>query len=177
MEKFEKVEKLRERTNVSYEEAKQALEACDDDILEAMIYLEKLGRTSGIARSGFAGEKQEKASEEPKQEGDKSLGEMMKRFGRFCVRWIDKGNRNSFCIERGAKEILRVPITLLVVLLLFAFWVIVPLMIVGLFFDMRYHFKGPDIHIMDINHAMDQMADAAGNIKSDIADHASADEK
>ncbi|MDY5103377.1 MAG: UBA/TS-N domain protein, partial [Agathobacter sp.] len=42
MDNFEKVEKLKERANVTYEEAKQALEACDWDILEAMIYLEKL---------------------------------------------------------------------------------------------------------------------------------------
>ena len=32
MDNFEKVEKLKERANVTYEEAKQALEACDWDI-------------------------------------------------------------------------------------------------------------------------------------------------
>lgn len=40
MDNFEKVEKLREKANVSYEEAKQALENCNWDILDAMIYLE-----------------------------------------------------------------------------------------------------------------------------------------
>lgn len=176
MEQFEKVEKLRERANVSYEEAKQALLACDGDILEAMIYLEKLGKTSGMARTGFADKEQEAGPEQKQEEGDKSFGEVMKRFGRFCVRWIEKGNRNSFCMERGGKEILRVPVTLLVVLMLFAFWVVVPLMIIGLFFDMRYHFRGPDIRTVDINQAMDHAADVAESLKSDIVDKAS-DEK
>ena len=37
MEQLEKVEKLRERADVSYEEAKEALEDCDWDLLDAMV--------------------------------------------------------------------------------------------------------------------------------------------
>ena len=44
MDNFEKVEKLRQHANVSYEEAKEALERSDWDILDAMIYLEKTGK-------------------------------------------------------------------------------------------------------------------------------------
>ena len=35
MDKLEKVEKLRAKTGVSYEDAKNALEACDYDLLDA----------------------------------------------------------------------------------------------------------------------------------------------
>lgn len=43
MEKItlEKVDMVRERTKVTYAEAKEALEACDGDVLEALIYIEK----------------------------------------------------------------------------------------------------------------------------------------
>lgn len=177
MEQLEKVEKLMERANVSYEEAKEALAACDWDLLEAIIYLEKQGKTSGVARTGFAAERQETGQEQQTGEESRSFGDLLKQFGRWCVRWIEKGNRNSFCMERNAKEILCVPVTLLVVLLIFAFWIVVPLMIIGLFFDMRYHFRGPDIHSVDLNQAMDHMADAADNIKSEFADQASDDKK
>ena len=44
MDKLEKVEKLRAKTGVSYEDAKNALEACDYDLLDAIIYLEKLDK-------------------------------------------------------------------------------------------------------------------------------------
>jgi len=38
---LELVDLLRERANVSYEDAKMALEKCENDIVEALIYLEK----------------------------------------------------------------------------------------------------------------------------------------
>ncbi len=59
---------------------------------------------------------------------------------------------------------------MLVVFLLFAFWVAVPLLVVGLFFNMRYQFAGPDIRSVDIdlNKAMDSAADAAENIKNEF---------
>ena len=52
MELFEKVEKIRNTANVSYEEAKEALEAANGDLLDAMIYLEKNGKVenAGMGR-------------------------------------------------------------------------------------------------------------------------------
>ena len=44
MDQLEKVEKIREKTGVSYEDAKGALEACNNDLLDAIVYLEKLGK-------------------------------------------------------------------------------------------------------------------------------------
>lgn len=174
MDQFEKVEKLKERANVTYEEAKQALEASGWDVLEAMIYLEKQGKATGTVKAGYTAEgtdSSQAAGEKAAQtEGKESFGEMLGRFGRWCAKWINRGNANSFCIEKEQKEILRVPVTLLIVLLIFTFWIIVPLLIVGLFFDMRYHFRGPDVKSVDINKAMDTVADAAENIKNDIAD-------
>lgn len=38
---LELIDLLRERANVSYEDAKMALERCENDIVEALIYLEK----------------------------------------------------------------------------------------------------------------------------------------
>ena len=46
MDEFEKVEKLRQRANISYEEAKEALEKSEGDLLDAMIYLEGQGKIS-----------------------------------------------------------------------------------------------------------------------------------
>lgn len=36
---LEKVDMIRERTGVSYEKAKEALEVCEGDVLEALIYI------------------------------------------------------------------------------------------------------------------------------------------
>ena len=67
----------------------------------------------------------------------------------------------------------------LVLLLLFAFWVVLPLLIIGLFLNMRYHFQGPDMHAvdLDINKAMDSAAETAENIKNGFSQAVSNDEK
>ena len=46
MDEFEKVEKLRQRANVSYEEAKKALDEANGDVLDAMLALEAQGKVS-----------------------------------------------------------------------------------------------------------------------------------
>ena len=47
MENLEKVEKLRKKADISYEEAKEILEECDWDLLDAVIKLESMGKLGG----------------------------------------------------------------------------------------------------------------------------------
>ena len=54
MDYFEKVEKLVEKAGVSYEDAKQALDASDGDLLDAMILLERSGKTRGPKNSTYS---------------------------------------------------------------------------------------------------------------------------
>ena len=49
MDHFEMVEKLRTKANVSYEEAKAALEASNWDILDALVLLENEGKVNNGA--------------------------------------------------------------------------------------------------------------------------------
>ena len=44
MDKLEKVEKIRQKTGASYTDAVQALDICDGDILDAIVYLEQEGK-------------------------------------------------------------------------------------------------------------------------------------
>ena len=44
---LEKVDKVRERTGVSYSKAKEALEVSNGDVLEAIIFLEKQSKDEG----------------------------------------------------------------------------------------------------------------------------------
>ena len=46
MEEFAKVEKLVEITGASYEDARNALKACDGEMVDSMVYLEKLGKVT-----------------------------------------------------------------------------------------------------------------------------------
>lgn len=52
--------------------------------------------------------------------------------------------------------------------MIFAFWICVPLLIIGLFCDCRYHFEGDAKTVQDINNACDKASDACTNVKDDI---------
>ena len=54
MDNLEKVEKLRERANVTYEEAKAALEENNWDLLDAMVALEKAGKTDSPRQEQYS---------------------------------------------------------------------------------------------------------------------------
>ena len=54
MEMIEKVERLREKAEVTYEEAKAALEQSDGDLLDAMVLLERQGKVRKPAQSTFS---------------------------------------------------------------------------------------------------------------------------
>ena len=60
------------------------------------------------------------------------------------------------------------PVLVLVIALILAFWVVLPLLVVGLFCECRYHFEGiGDINV-NLNSACDKMADSVDNLKSDV---------
>lgn len=79
-----------------------------------------------------------------------------------------KGNENSFEVRRNGKYVIAVPITILALFLFFAFWFIVPLVVIDLFFGYRYTFKGPDLDKTDVNRVMGTAADAAENFKKEV---------
>ena len=167
MEKMEKVEALRNKAGVTYEEAKAALEANNWDVLDAMIALEKEGKvkqTSSSKAEVLTGdvvtENGQKGSSEPKR----------RKFMNWVKDILRKANRNSFEISKDGKIILTVPVLVFVIVLLFAFHIVIPLMIIGLFFSIKYHFSGPDVHSVDvdINAAMDSASRTAENLKNEF---------
>lgn len=177
MENFEKVEKLREKTGVSYEEAKNALEACNYDLLDAIIYLERQGKVSSPKQESYTtSAAEDTASKEFEQAQtsyeqsckENSFGEMMNRFFKWCGKVIKKGCDTTFTVTRHDNEFIAVPVIVLVLLLLFAFWIVLPLMVVGLFCNCKYKFKGFESTSIDINDLCDKASDACENLKNDI---------
>jgi hypothetical protein len=175
MTNLEQVEKLREKAAVSYDEAKEALEASGGDLLDALIYLEKNGKVSTPEGGGYYNS--EKASEAPKKSAPKkkaqperdSFGDLLRRFFRFCGMLIHKGNINSFEVIKDGQIKTAFPVTALVLLLVFVFWITLPLMVIGLFFGYSYRFRGPDLGKESVNEAMNSVAETAETLKKSLA--------
>lgn len=179
---LEQVEKLREYANISYDEAKEALENAGGDILQAIIDLERQGKINSPQGGGqytsgsievTALRQQEDVKKENTQSknnnGEKSaFSRNMGKFFRWMGDVLHKGNVNALVVEKNGTSIMRMPITVLVILLIFAFWFVIPILVVGLFFDFRYFFNGPDIKSNKVNDAMGSVANAAEEIKNDM---------
>ena len=142
MEQLEKVEKLRERANVTYEEAKEALEASGWDLLDAMVYLEKQGKVKSPAQETYTTNYEEQTQyvsvkdkvQEQEETGSESF---FKKLSRFAKILLQKSKDNSFYITRRDEEIFHMPVWALALLLLFTWKLLIPVMIVALFFECR----------------------------------------
>lgn len=178
MATLEQVEKLREKTGVSFEEAKAALEASGDDLLDAIIYLERQGRVNAPAGGGYYSS--ENTQEEQAYGGAGNGGQpnyggnfrdSMGKFGRFCARIFNIGNTNYLEAEKNGTVMFVVPVTALVILLIFFFWVIVPLFVLSLFFGFHYRFVGAEVGTEQVNKVMDGATDTVEDIKKNFTNN------
>lgn len=175
MTNLEQVEKLRERTNLSYEEAKKVLDEVDGDILEALMKLEKEGKVKSPEKGSYSSaQKEEEFHQEKKQyytppdNDGVRFSQVLKKIGRFCGKILKKGNTNFLEVRRFDHTIIQLPLTVVALLVIIAFWAVIPLMIIGLFFNCRYVFVGKDIETTSANKAMNKVADTADNIKTEV---------
>lgn len=182
---LELVEKLVNKTGLSYTEAKNALDKADGDILDALIQLEAEGRIASGNTTQYTTStpnnensvnndsrdtKGNKGNKTGKEKG--AAGENFKKTTKGIGEWLkeifDKGNSNCIEMFRNGEKKIGMPVTAFVVLLIFCFWVIIPLMIVGLFLGCRYYFSGPQLGKDSVNNVMDKATDLADNIKSEL---------
>lgn len=163
MDHFEMVEKLRQKANVSYEQAKAALEASDWDILDALVLLEGEGK---VKPEEGAYTTEEKKFETSSQATGHDFKSVMKKIGKFLKKAFDVGNRNTFVVSRNGEQKLTFPVTALVLLILFLSPEILIAMFVMLFFGFRYSFEGPDLN-KKFNDAMNKAADAVDGAVKD----------
>lgn len=173
---FDMVEKLRGRASVSYEDAKAALDACGGDLLDALIYLEKQGKVAPPVGGNYTSRAEESHTRTgnnppPKNDKGETFVEIWGRFLRWCGRVLHAGNTNHFEVRRDEGQVLSVPVTVLILLLIFAFWVTLPLLIIGLFLGCRYSFSGPKTVNISVNGVMDSAANAADALKNEVMGH------
>jgi hypothetical protein len=174
MDELEKVEKLRQRADVSYEEAKEALDAAGGDLLDAMVYLEKQGKvkkpqqsvhsTSYEEQPQYASVKEKVAQQE--REEQKSFGEKLKSL--LNILW-QKSRDNFFCVKHRDELVFKVPVWAFVLALLVGWHILVPVMIVALFFDCHYAFFGKD-DLASANKAMEKASEMASEMADKVKD-------
>jgi len=162
MDHFEMVEKLREKANVSYEEAKAALEAADWNLLDALVLLENQGKVSGGAAYSTKTEPRD-----DRCEGHARHAEAAGRVGRQIAAGINRLNQYFVVFTRKGEALFELPLIVLLLMLIFGFWVTLPLLIVGLFFGFKYSLRGA-AGVEAVNRVMDKASEVADNIVHEV---------
>lgn len=173
MTNIEKVEKLREKADVNYADAKDALERSDWDILDAMILLESEGKVptqQSIVEVSYTTREDEHESKQDHSAagGRAGFGDLIRRFFRWLGKVIKLGNANDLIVDKNGEVIIKMSSTVFVILLILGFYIIIPLMVVGLFFGFRYSFAGPNLGKETINNFMRKATDVAEDIKGEF---------
>ncbi len=160
---MEQIDELRKRKDVSYEEAKEALEYCNGDILEAIIYIERKGSTYSEdkgqeGRSNFSEGNNEASNKDCFSESVGNLINWIKKVFR-------KGNRNHLVIEKNQSVVLKLSLTIMVLITVLVPYIAIPLLIIALFTGHKFVFQGEDIEKTKVNETMEKMSKTAEDIK------------
>ena len=178
MEHMEMVEKLREKANITIEEAKQVLEKNIWDMLDALIELEHQGKiTDGVKVStghqtdafyetvsptvtgqAFEGDANGAGAEK------KNRGKVKRTLKQIFHMSID----NSFVIKRNEEVLVRVPVIVPIVCAMASFWITATVLFIGLVFGLKYSFEGKELGRDTINETMEKASDFAQNIVDEI---------
>ena len=167
MTNLEMVELLHEKAGITREEAKEVLEQTNWDPLEAVLLLEKQGRTPPGSEAYSTKTKSEEPKSRPR-DGHWGAKRAARRLSRAIGRLVRAGNANHFVITRHGDELLSLPVTAFAVILLFTFWCSLILLAVGLFCGLHYSFRGPNLGRQAINDAMERAADMAESVREDL---------
>lgn len=182
---LEMVERLKEKANVSYKQAKEALEYSGGNLLDALIYLEEKEAIPRDAGAYYSTKSETPpppppAEPVPAQIPGRARGQDLphaprprrsgggaRRFFTTLRRWLVD---NELEIWRKGQPITALPVLILLLLLCCAPWVTVPVLVLGLFLGFRYRFSGPDLDRDEINSVIGSVADTAADLGHKVMD-------
>jgi hypothetical protein len=145
---LELIEMLRQRADVSYEEARDALEKCNGNIVEALIYLEK----------------QEKVKT-PSRETTANSG-----FWATLNKYLKIGNETKFIVSKNGQTVVDLSLTIIILVTI----ILPPLTLIGLlaalFTGHNIRIEKPGAKDMPINKTFDDMTNAATKVTEQVKD-------
>lgn len=136
MNKKNKIEKLMEKTGVSYNTAVSVLEASDWDILNAIIILEKQNGTAESVK--FSTKNNEKVCPLCP---DNNLPSFDKGFYNWFYMIIKKGNHTRAEVIRKDRTLLSIPLTAAIIILLITIRETPIIIVISLFFGCQYRIR------------------------------------
>lgn len=179
MERLKLIDKLKDKANISYEEAKRALENSNWDMLDAMLYLEANGSVKKPEVSIFYTNEYKESynngevvrlKEDKYENSHKSKNRFEGFFEEIC-KVIDTCNNIFIEVIKNNRILLKIPVTVVILLLFFAFWIVIPLMFIGLFFDVEFLASSKKVNVDKINKVFSELSKIVKKIKDRLGKH------
>ena len=101
---LDQIDMLRERTNASYQDAKEALEKTNGDMVEALVYLEKENKFKVHTKTNCG------------------------RFTEKAKMILKKGNETKFIITKDNHHVINIPVTAAIIITVIA----TPVVVIGI---------------------------------------------
>lgn len=168
-----RADRLSQQTGISQEEARLALEHSGGDLLEAVLFLERTGRLSPPS-GGFYSTRSggQSAQSTPAEDlGRRTAGEeptcwrdRLWNFLRALVDLLRHCTTLHFEVWRKGQLLTAIPVIILILLLIFAFWIAIPLFLVGLILGCRYRFQGAEVDPEPVNQVLEQASDGVDDV-------------
>ncbi|MCH5267209.1 MAG: UBA/TS-N domain protein [Lachnospiraceae bacterium] len=181
MDNLEKVEKIREKSGVSYEEAKEALEACNYDLLDAVIHLEQQGKVpkpdvevfttkNDYEEQSGEFERAQKNYQDSCKKGN-TIGDMVNSFFKFCGDLFQKSMDVMFCVtNKRGERVMRIPVLALILAFILAFWLVILLLLIGLFTGCRFQFENVEEIRVNVNDVCNKASDTCDKVKQSFSE-------
>ena len=140
---LENIEKIIERTKVSYKEAKEMLESCGGDVVEAIVQIEQQQ-----AKSQSDDSKAKKAAFETKKE---TLLLQAKFWGKQALKLLKKAMLIKVLWKKEDKVHLELPLLLVLIFAVFAMPFSVIVLVLPFFFGIKMQLKKNNGKVTDIS--------------------------
>ena len=163
MNEFDKAELLKTRANVSFEEARDALRACGGDLLDALVYLERLGhvkKTEKTAAPAVESVRTEPVYMTPSVQPVQDIPSFWTKLGQFLGSLVKKSMENYVVVSHEGVVKFRISIFLFVILFMIFHAGLFVAMVVSLFFGVKYSFAGKD-DLSRVSEAIGRVGDRA----------------
>ncbi|TCT16294.1 uncharacterized protein DUF4342 [Natranaerovirga pectinivora] len=162
MNTIEKIEYLRGKADINYEEARIILEKHNDDVVKALCELEKRGLVYNTKKSQSKNNNnsQEKSkTNDTNQKDEKSFGDSLKELFR-------KGNENRLVVKRNNDIIANISINYTLFFIIFAPHLAVFTLVLTLILGYKIRFKKEKSHSdIKVNEFVEK---AASNVKESV---------
>ena len=166
----EMVEKIVSKSGVTREQAIEALKKNNNDLLEAMIYVE---RTYVTPRNTYGSSGYDANRSNPQQDfsdlnNAKNAARENYEFKKTAVSLIQTLWKNQLAVSYQNTEIMSMPLLIWLLFFMVSASTLLLIIIISLFFDVRYYYKGVTMDSNKVNRVLDKVYTMINAIKKSL---------